>query len=326
MAKKKEESLDWELDTTEEYQEIPIQSSIKEQRISNKKEIVSCLRNERVIVKHIPKQLGKITNPKHVLYGGLSENAKKVFVTPRLESGLYVNVLTDNEKAFLEQVMGLEDNALSIYKKVNNFWDDNSDMGISKVELRKGENILDLSDPQDYIKYKILLANKDFICPSLDALQNSKKATYQFVIISEEDESKHTQDNMSNIQKCYLEFGKVSENVDILRLIIETLKGRPTSSNSKIEFLQQEINTLIQADSKLFLRTITDPMLGTKVLIKQAIEAGIISNRGNFLYMRDTNSPLCEEGQDPTLSVAAHYLNSPKHQELKFTIEAKLKK
>ena len=85
-------------------------------------QLVSCLRNERVIVRHIPKRTGLVTNPKHILYGGMAENAIRVFVVPRLSSGMFVNVLTDSEKAFLEDVMGLEYNALSIYKKVDNYW------------------------------------------------------------------------------------------------------------------------------------------------------------------------------------------------------------
>ena len=130
---------------------------------------VNCLRNERVIVRHIPKQSGMITNPKHILYGGMAENATKTFVVPVLSSGAFVNVLTDEEKAFLEEAMGLEYNALSIYKKPlsENFWSDSNEGGISRVRLLKQDNYFNLSNPEDYIRYKILLANKDFIAPSL---------------------------------------------------------------------------------------------------------------------------------------------------------------
>lgn len=99
--------------------------------------LINCLRKERVIVRHIPKEGGMITNPKHVLYGGMAENASRTFVVPRLSSGMFVNVLTDAEKAFLEEIMGLEYNSLSIYKKVDNFWDDSNENGISKVTLKK---------------------------------------------------------------------------------------------------------------------------------------------------------------------------------------------
>jgi hypothetical protein len=328
----KEEAF--ELDDTIEVtplQEVVVEKKIetspktKKSIIENDNPLVSCLRNERVIVRHIPKERGMVTNPKHVLFGGMAENASRTFVVPRLSSGMYVNILTDSEKAFLEEIMGLEYNALSIYKKVDNFWDDSNENGISRVRLTKQDNFLNLADPEDYIKYKILLANKDFIAPSLQALQDTPKVTYQFVIISEGDETKNAKDNMSATMKCYKEFGKIENDINTLRVVVETIDGRPTAPTVKLEFLQGEANKLIQADSKLFLKVISDPMLSTKVLIKRAIEAGLISNRGNYLYLRSDNTPLCEMNEEPTLNIAAKYLNSPRHQEVKFALEAKLK-
>lgn len=290
-----------------------------------KKSLVNCLRNERVIIRHIPKQSKMVTNSRHVLYGGMAENAIRVFVVPRLTSGKYVNVLTNDEKAYLEHIMGLDDNALSIHKRENNFWDDSNPDGISRVVLKKQDNYLDLSDPADYIKYKILLANKDFIAPSLDKLENYPKATYQYVLISEGEETKSAKSAMSNTMKCYKEYGKIEDDADTLRLIIETLDGRPVAASSKLEFLQTKINSLIQSDPKKFLKIVTDKMLPTKVLIKKGVSAGVITKRGNFLYLRSDNKPLCEDGEDPTLDVAARYLNDPKHQSIKFAIETETK-
>ena len=305
--------------------EIPMAKETKQATVKSTAATVNCLRNERVIIRHIPKESGMVTNPKHILYGGMAENAVRTFVVPRLSSGVFVNILTDSEKAFLEKVMGLEYNALSIYKKVDNFWDDSNESGISRVRLTKQDNYLNLADPEDYIRYKILLANKDYIAPSLQALQDSPKATYQFVIISEGDETKSAKDNMSATMKCYKEFGKIENDINTLRVIVETIDGRPTAPTVKLEFLQGRINTLIQADSKIFLSVITDPMLSTKVLIKRAIEAGLISNRGNYLYLKSDNTPLCEVNEEPTLNIAAKFLNALKNQEIKFALEAKLK-
>lgn len=341
MAKKEIEekvnyaNSDFEIDDNS-ISELPLQEvpkkevrAVKEKsrtvEIANKStELINCLRNERIIVRHIPKEGGMISNPKHILYGGMAENASRTFVVPKLSSGMYVNVLTDSEKAFLENIMGLEENALSIYRKNDNYWDDSNENGISRVRLTKQDNYFNLMDPEDYIRYKILLANKNFIAPSLQALQDSPKATYQFVIISDGEEIKSAKDNMSATMKCYKEFGKIEDKIDTLRMIIETIDGRPTSPSSKLEFLHTKINNLIQADSKLFLRVITDPALETKVLIKRCIEAGIISNRGNFLYLKSDGTPLCEHNEEPTLNIAAKYLNSPKHQDTLFALQAKL--
>lgn len=340
MAEKKmEEKVDYtvpdfDIDNTETpLQEVPKEeATIKSPKKTQKKvevsedALVSCLRNERIIIRHVPKLTGMWgNNPKHVLSGGMAEGVVRTFVVPRLSSGMFVNVLTDKEKVFLEEIMGLEYNALSIYRKVDNFWDDSNENGINKVRLTKQDNYFNLSDPEDYIRYKILLANKDYIAPSLQALQDTPKATYQFVIISEGEETKVAKNNMSTTMMCYKEFGKIEADVDTLRVIVETIDGRPTSQTAKLEFLQTKVNSLIQADSKIFLKVITDPMLSTKVLIKRAIEAGLISNRGNYLYFRKDNTPLCEANEEPTLNVAAKYLNSPKHQEVLFSLQAKLK-
>ena len=316
-----------ELPLVEVSKQIKHENKQKDKNTSeNSSELINCLRNERIIVRHIPKTTGIWgNNPKHILSGGMAEGAVRTFVVPRLSSGMFVNVLTDNEKAFLEEIMGLEYNALSIYKKVDNFWDDSNEGGINRVRLTKQDNYFNLADPDDYIRYKILLANKDYIAPSIQVLQDYPKATYQFVIISEGEETKIAKTNMSTTMLCYKEYGKIENDIDTLRVIIEIFSGKSTSSNTKLEFLQTKINEFIQTDSKLFLKIITDPMLNTKVLIKKCIEAGLIANRGNYLYLRSDGTPLCENGEEPTFNTAAKYLNSPKHQEILFTLQAKLK-
>lgn len=287
---------------------------------------VSCLRKERIKIQYIKRSNGLPSN--HVLSGGMAEGAKISLVVPRLHTGIFVNVLTDSEKAFLEEYMGLEYNALSIYKKpdTENFWNDSNPNGINKVVLYKGDNYLDLSNTQDYIKYKILLANKNIICPSLTALKEAPKATYKFVIIAEGEESRQAKSNMTSTMQCYKEYGKIETNIDLLRMVVETLDKRPIASTVKLEFLQTKCNSLIQDDPKKFLAVITDPLLSTKALIKLSIEAGLISSRGNYLYLRSDNTPLCEQNEEPTLNFAAKYLNAPKHQDLLFALQAQLNK
>lgn len=330
-TKKMEESsfdLDMEAINATEEAKI-IDKAEKETEVSEPKpkvrrehsqDIESCLRKETIIVRHVNKQTGMITNPKHVLYGGMADTAVRYFTVPLLEkSGLLKNVLTDNEKAYLEEVMGLEYNALSIYNKVNNFWDN------YQVRLTKSDNYFDLSIPDDYIKYKVLLANSDYVAPSIEALHDRPKATYQFVIIEEGAEDKMANDNISTIQKCWKEFGKYEDDIDVLRMVVETITGRGLSSGAKLEAIKTKAGELIGSDSKMFLNVITDPLLKTKILIKKATESGIITRKGDYYYLTDGNIPLCNNREDPTLTMAAKYLNAGKNQEMKFSIEAKLK-
>lgn len=289
-------------------------------------EPVNCLRNERVIVRFVPRPTSMVQNPKHILYGGMADTATRSFVVPRLNStGVFKNVLTNNEKAYLEKAMGLEYDALSVYRKKDNFWDDSNPMGIGRVVLHKQDNYLNLSVPEDYIKYKILLANKDQIAASLQDLEDRPKATYQFVIISENAEARMNLTKMDATKRCYMEYGKIENDVDTMRVLIELLEGRPLSANIKLDYLQGKVNEYIQRNPRLFLSTITDELLPAKVLIKKCVEAGLIGKKNDAYYLREDGSPLCEMNEESTLNNAAKYISSVKRSNLKFTLEAKVK-
>ena len=287
-------------------------------KTKNSIEPINPLRKEKVIVRYVPKENDNITDRKHVAFGGMMDNAVKGFTVPMLSNGTYRNVLTDNEKSYLEDLLGLEINALSVYNKKDNYWEN------YLIRLTKQDTILDLSDPEDYIKYKVLLANKDTIAPSMKTLREARKATYEYVIMEPNEEFSDSRNRVNNTMKCFEEFGAVKDNFDVLRCIIETIDGRPVANNTKIEFLQGKATDLISANPKLFLDTITDPLLNTKIIIKKAVEAGLISKRGEYYYFREDGSPMCGPNEDPTFTVAAKYLSLPQNQELKFSIEAKL--
>lgn len=281
-------------------------------------ETINPLRKEKIIIRYIPKENDSITDRKHVAFGGMMDNAVRGFTVPMLTNGTYRNVLTDNEKTYLEEVLGLEVNALSVYNKKDNYWEN------YLIRLTKQDTILDLSDPEDYIKYKVLLANKDTIAPSMKTLREGRKATYEFVIMEPNDEFSDSRNRVNNKVKCYEEFGAIRDKFDVLKCIIETIDGRPIANNTKIEFLQSKATDLIDSNPKLFLDTVTDPLLNTKILIKKAVEAGLISKRGEYYYFREDGSPMCGPNEDPTFTVAAKYLSLPQNQELKFSIETKI--
>mgnify|MGYP003305988448 CR=1 FL=1 len=147
------------------------------------KELVNCLRKEIITVRYLPKASGIWgNNPKHVLSGGMAENATRTFVVPKLSSGIYVNVLTDSEKAYLEEILDLEPNALSIYKKKDNFWSDSNPEGIKTaegeivhtvyVEMKNKHNTMNSSAAaKTYIKCQSqLLEDDDCVCCLVEAI------------------------------------------------------------------------------------------------------------------------------------------------------------
>jgi len=282
--------------------------------------LINCLKNERIIVRFLPKENAMAgNNPRHPIYGGMADTSKRIYVVPMLRTGQLTDVLTKSEKEFLESYLGMEDNGLSVYKTENNFWKK------FKVILYKNDNVLDLSQGLDYIKYKVLLANKNLICPDLETLQDRPKSTYEYVMISEGTNTSASKTKMDFKKEAYTLYGKMENDRDTMRVIVETLTRRPVANSTKADSLAVQIDELIERDVKSFLKVAKDELLPTKVLIRNGIEAGIIANRGGLLYLRDNgnDSPLCENG-DPTMNVAATYLNMPKHSEIKQLVEAKV--
>lgn len=285
------------------------------------KEEFNPLRNEEIYVRFVPQPTGfGIESKSHVGYGGLFDGNTVTLVVPMLSNGRYKNILTNDEKDFLEKKLGLDPNALSVYKVENNYWD-NYKIRIGKDGLR-----LNLSDPQDYIRYKVLLANSDIIAPSVKERTERPKATYRFEIVRIGEEANLESIKMNATMESYKEFGKIENDVDTMRVLVEMLDGRPYSKKENAVFFRARINTLIQQDAKRFLQYIKDPMLHTKVVIKRSVELGKVSMKNDYYYLASNGAPLCEAGEKSTLSVAARYLNQPANQETKFILESEVEK
>lgn len=276
---------------------------------------INCLRNERVTVKFIPNETGGL-DKRHPYYGGKVDGAFTFVTVPMLKNGTIANPLTKAEKEYLEDIMQLDYGALSVYKKEDNYWEN------LMVRLGKEDTILDLSVPTDYIKYKVLLANKDLICPSMKDLEEKPKATYQYVMVADTDVFNEASNRTSNKMKCYEELGRIRDDKDAMRCVIQTIAGRQVDINSKVEFMRDRLVDIIDSNPKRFLNVVTDPLLQIKVTLMRAVEEKVVSRRGDYYYY--DGEPLCGDNESPTITVAAKYLGLPKNQELLFSIQAKI--
>ena len=296
-----------------------------------KSEMKSCLRNETVIVRKLPKRTNLVQDSNHIMGDGMHENAFKIYCVPKLQkTNNFVNVLTNEEKEYLEHVMGLEENALSIYRTPaeNNFWSNANPNGLSSVTLKKRDNIFDMSKPTDYIAVKILLANKDKLCPSMEEWEARPKETYEFVIIREGQETQMSQSNTDATIEAIMKLGKIDSDKDVLKLVVETMMGKKYGDGVSVEWLRTQALDMIKSgpkNARLFLGIVNDDNLDNKVLIRKCISKGIIADRGGFLYIKDGNVPMCGDGEEPTLKMAAKWLSKPVNQERLFKLQAQLK-
>lgn len=283
---------------------------------------VNPLRKEKIYVRFVPHEGLAGSDKKHVLSGARANGAMTTLCVPILQSTkTYKNVLTNDEKVFLEQALGLERNALSVYNTKDNFWES------YKIKINTKEGLhLDLSNPEDYIKYKVLLANNDIVAPSVQERLDRSKKSYQFEIVSESNEVDMENFKADALISGAAELGKIENDVDTMRVLAEILDTRPYGQNTTKAFLRTRLANLLKQDANTFFRAISDPMLHTKVIIRRAQELNKISRRGEYYYVASSGEPLCENGENPTLAIAAKYLNSPAHQDLKFMLESEVEK
>lgn len=304
--------------------EAKIKNSNKKESEKMVEEIkVNPLRKEKIFVRFVPHESGLAgSDKKHVLSGARANGATTTICVPILSSTkTYKNVLTNDEKDFLEQALRLEKNALSVYNTVNNFWQS------YKIKINTKEGLhLDLSNPEDYIKYKVLLANNDLVAPSVEERMQRFKKSYQFEIVSEGNETDMENFKVDALISGAAELGKIENDMDTMRVLAEILDTRPYGSNTTKAFLRTRLAKLLQQDPKGFYRSISDPLLHTKVVIRRAQELGKISRRGDYFYLASNGMPLCEDGENPTLAIAAKYLNAPSHQDIKFLLESEIEK
>lgn len=280
-------------------------------------ELINCLRNEKITVKYILNEKTGITDRNHPFFGGLVQGAVINFVVPMLRNGSLKNPLTKAEKKYLEYIMGLDDNALSVHKVEDNYWDN------YQVRLSKDDYILDLSTPKGYIDYKVLLANSDTVASSMDELNNNPKETYRFVLVSDKEVYDTTSTKVKMKEACMEAYFKIKDDFDSLRCVIQTVTGRPVDAKTDINFLKNKCVEQIEADPIRFAKVLTDKLLPYKVLLTKAVDAKLVTKRGTWhLY----NGQVMSDGnEEPTFSVAARFLANPRNQEIKFSIEKQLK-
>ena len=125
-----------------------------------------------------------------------------------------------------------------------------------------------------------------------------------------------------------MRLGKIADDKDILKLVVETMMGKKYADSTSIEWLQTQALDLIKntpKNARMFLNIMDDDSLDNKVLIRKCISKGIVADRGGFLYIKEGNVPMCGDGEEPTINMAARWLSKPANQERLFSLQAKLK-
>ena len=271
------------------------------------------LPDKKVTVRFVKRQTGNITNKNHIAYGGKLEGAFDVLPAKMRRDGKYERFLTEIEQEELEKLLGRDSGSLSTHKKVDNFWDDIS------ITLGKEGLILDLSDPWDYIKYKVLLAYDDMISPSIT--ETSFKRTYRYELVTVDDVRDKLKKDVNYDIKAYDLLSEIKDSKEQLVGILRMVTNKKYSTETDHDFLVAKVAQAIKEDSKRFVEILEDPDYQIKLLIEKAIDNGkAVRERG--LYRTIDGIELCEEGLTPTLDNAIDFLQLKKNQDIKLLLKS----
>ena len=235
------------------------------------------------IVKVLPVKRSSDWLPENADSAFMNTGAKGEYVVPRLQrSGHLIDPLADlndDQKNVLARQLGFKDGSdLNIMKdEKNNYWINRS------VMIDKNGKHLNLTSPADFVSYKILEVNLDYIAPSWEERYN--KGTYKFALVFEDEEAKIKNIKIDTKKEAYMMFGKIDGSVkklsDFLWIYYLTNKeGKRLMNNPSLDYLRGEVGRIIEERPGEFLSIVTDPLFDTKALIQKAINIGLIHRDG----------------------------------------------
>lgn len=274
------------------------------------------LPDEIVVVKYINRNTGMAANvdKNHVISGGMLTNAVRKFSAPIQRNGSIKNVLSNDEKEYLESATGLN---LSVYGE---FWQ----TFFVTLQKEDANNRFDLSNPMDYISVKILESlTKEDISPSW-AVRNQKQ-TYQFAITRGDEEMIEDKKKFDSKKEAFKLYGKIEDDKEKLLGVYKLLTNKPISNDSSLRWLQTKIEEIIDSKPLSFVNIVNDKSFHTKMLINEGIDKGVIIKKSNK-YSTIDGLDLCNSGEIATFDNAVAYLDNVKNQDVRSLIEAKINK
>jgi hypothetical protein len=176
---------------------------------------------------------------------------------------------TEEEREFFEEALGLPEKSLV---KNSEYWK------VNGASIKGEEIVLDLSMPEHVIEYKILLANKRLVAPSLDAY--AANPTAQYCIIEEAAEAKKVNDSRKVKKEAYTLFAKMSF-AEQLNYLVAT--GRRPNSTAP-EIIEKAVGDDVENNPQFFINVITNPKYEGFILLERALQEGILRKSGPAIF------------------------------------------
>ena len=271
--------------------------------------------NEKYVIR-----LYKKTNRKefvtkgHPLFGGMMENTRISLKYPVDKNGRRrADIFTEEEIEELAQDLHIPVDEFNSYS--GKFWD------TYRLELTKDDKYLNLSDPRDYIDYKIAINWYPII-----AKNYTERKTHPYIkyyVDKVDNENKRLLGVAKARKEVYDAYAKYEENKYVLKYVLERL-GHITPSSTKLEVIQEMILDYIERDVYKMQAYFKEDNLIIKGLILEATESGILSMLKNKT-IRSRNTELGNivfKGEEPKIGNVAKFLADKKNSSTLTTLKA----
>jgi len=253
----------------------------------------------------------------------MNTGAKIEYVTPRLQrSGQLIDPLGDltvEQKDLIAKELGYKSaDDLNVNKKEKeNFWINRT------VFIDKNGKFLELSNIGDFISYKILEVNTDYIAPSYQ--DRYEKGTYKFALVFDDEKAKIGNLKIDTKKSAYILFGKIDGSAQKMEDFLwiyyltdkEKVSKRPPN-NPGIDYLRGEIGRIIEEKTGVFLSLMSDEFFEDKVLIQKSINNGLIHRDGQMFTV------FGEPTSKSTLEGLIGYLKDERNNNIRLSLIGKL--
>lgn len=293
------------------------------------------LPNKKIYIKPIIKK-GRWLDPTHS-GNFMYDNTKLTLSVPlHISTGQLVDPLTAEEREFFEdkRLSGLDfkEGDLSVYKKENKITGDLNYWLNFEYRIHKNQGVvqddtvlaeLNLSDPMDYIKYKVCLTNSlpgGMVAPSWN--KRFDQGTYRIVLVDADVEDDLSANEADKLSEAWAFYGTIQNSqtklLEVLMVYwLENRKATRPPADAKIEWLKKEVSKVIKENVDGFLNLIKSNY-EEKLLINTAVKYGAIQINGKFFQTAD-GVPLGESLRDVIL-----FYRDERHSEQKMKLIAQI--
>lgn len=278
------------------------------------------LTNKKIKVRPITRQNGfyKPGHDGHFMFSG----TKQVIPAMINKGGQIVDPLAgvaDEDLEIIAKKLSKSPEDFSIYKDEKNFWKgwkEGSDWRRGfEVTLDREEKELDLSDPLDFIAYRILVTNTDKIAPSWEERYN--KGSFKWALVDTEDEVIEKVKSSDKKKQAYKEFGKMEDSDTRLTNFLRVY-GVTVPTNASKDWKKAEVDKIIDTNIDNFLRIVQDPDYENRLFILDAVNAKAIKKTGTDEYSLLGGKVM------GTMKETIKFIKDPKNQPEVLTIKARL--